>query len=230
MLLNLCDDWLTLSAKTPLALPCDKLSKMPPTASNSDQSGSVNLTGLLQRMQAGDKKARDKAVGLVYDELHRIAAKAISHERADHLLQTTALIHEAYVHLIGAQPLEIQSRGHFFAIASQQMRRILIDFARARDAKRRGSGNINLQLQDVEPGFSPRDINLLLLDESLNELQRIDARAAKVVEMRFFGGYSDKEVVEALGVSLATVRRDWDYARAWLFDRMKGANRKAASP
>ncbi len=180
-------------------------------------------------MQAGDRSASEKAVGMVYDELHRIAANALRRERSDHLLETTALIHEAYVHLIGAQPLEIQSRGHFFAIASRQMRRILIDFARARDAQSRGSGKVNLPLNGIEAGFSPRGIDLLLLDESLNELQRIDARAAKVVEMRFFGGYSDKEVVEALGVSLATVRRDWDYARAWLFDRMKGTAKTAAS-
>ncbi len=199
---------------------------MPPTASNPDQTGTVNLTRLLQRMQAGDKHASEKAVGLVYDELHRIAANAIKRERPDHPLQTTALIHEAYLHLVGAQPLEIQSRGHFFAIASQQMRRILIDLARARNAQRRGSGGIPVELDRVEITLEPRGIDLLLLDESLNELQKIDARAAQVVEMRFFGGYSDKEVVEALGVSLATVRRDWDYARAWLLDRMKGRSGK----
>jgi RNA polymerase sigma factor (TIGR02999 family) len=199
---------------------------MPPEGPKLDQTGTANLTGLLQRMQAGDKQACDKAVGLVYDELHRIAARAIQRERPDHLLQTTALIHEAYVHLIGAQPLEIQSRGHFFAIASQQMRRILIDYARARGAQRRGSGNMNLELDGVEIGSTPRGIDLLLLDESLHELQQIDARAAQIVEMRFFGGYKDKEVMEALGVSLATVRRDWDYARAWLFARMKGTGPK----
>jgi RNA polymerase sigma factor (TIGR02999 family) len=200
------------------------------TAPNSDQTATtVNLTGLLQRMQAGDQSASEKAVGLVYNELHRIAANALKRERPDHLLQTTALIHEAYAHLVGSQPLEIQSRGHFFAIASQQMRRILIDYARARDAQRRGSGKVNVELHGLEIGSTPRGIDLLLLDESLHELQLVDSRAAQVVEMRFFGGYSDKEVVEALGVSLATVRRDWEFARAWLFDRMKGAGRKAAA-
>ena len=177
-------------------------------------------------MQAGDHKASEKAVGLVYDESHKIAAKAIAHERPDHLLQTTALIHEAYIHLIGAQPLEIQSRGHFFAIASQQMRRILIDHARARGAQRRGSGGVNLELEGLQIGSAPKGIDLLVLDESLEELQKIDPRAAQVVEMRFFGGYRDQEVVEALGVSLATVRRDWDFARAWLFDRMRGSGQK----
>jgi RNA polymerase sigma factor (TIGR02999 family) len=201
---------------------------MATTPPNADSTGMANLTGLLQRMQAGDQHASEKAVNLVYEELHRIAAKALKRERPDHLLQTTALIHEAYVHLIGAQSLEIQSRGHFFAIASQQMRRILIDHARARAAHRRGAGVANLELDGVEIGSVPRGIDLLLLDESLHELQQLDARAAKVVEMRFFGGYSDKEVVEALGVSLATVRRDWEFARAWLFDRMRGDGRKPA--
>lgn len=197
-------------------------------APKSEATGTGNLTGLLQRMQAGDSRASEKAVGLIYDELHRIAARAIHHERQDHLLQTTALINEAYVHLIGEQPVEIQSRGHFFAIASQQMRRILIDYARARDAKRRGgAGALKLSLDGIDIGAAPRGIDLLLLDESLQELQQIDPRAAQVVEMRFFGGYKDKEVMEALGVSLATVRRDWEYARVWLFDRMKGATPKA---
>jgi RNA polymerase sigma factor (TIGR02999 family) len=195
-------------------------------APKADQTGTANLTGLLQRMQAGDRQASEKAVGLVYDELHRIAANALKRERPDHLLQTTALIHEAYAHLVGAHPLEIQSRGHFFAIASQQMRRILIDHARARAAQRRGSGAVNLELKGLEIGSAPRGIDLLLLDESLRELQQIDPRAAQVVEMRFFGGYRDREVMEALGVSLATVRRDWEFARAWLFDRMKGGGQK----
>lgn len=195
---------------------------MPPTAPSPEPTGPANLTGLLQRMQAGDPLASEKAIGLVYAELHRIAARAIQHERQDHLLQTTALIHEAYVHLLGDQPIEIQSRGHFFAIASQQMRRILIDYSRARNAQRRGAGALPLSLVDIDIGASPRGIDLLLLDESLQELALIDPRAAKVVEMRFFGGYKDKEVMEALGVSLNTVRRDWDYARVWLFDRMKG--------
>jgi RNA polymerase sigma factor (TIGR02999 family) len=195
-------------------------------ASNPDQSGTVNLTRLLQRMQAGDRHASEEAARLVYGELHRIAANAIKRERPDHPLQTTALIHEVYLHLLGAQPLEIHSRGHFFAIASQQMRRIFIDLARARNAQRRGSGEVPGELGQVEIALAPRGIDLLLLDESLDELQKIDARAVQVVEMRFFGGYSDKEVAEAMGVSLATVRRDWDYARAWLLDRMKSSSPK----
>jgi len=175
-------------------------------------------------MQAGDKLAGEKAVGLVYGELHRIASRELRRERSDHLLQTTALIHEAYARLVGPAQGEIQNRGHFFAIASQQMRRILVDHARARNSQRRGGGAANFDINELQVGFAPRGIDLLLLDESLEQLQQLDERAAKVVELRFFGGYSDREVVEALGVSLATVRRDWEFARAWLFKRMKGEN------
>jgi RNA polymerase sigma factor (TIGR02999 family) len=194
---------------------------------NPEKTETANLTGLLQRMQAGDQYAGEKAVGLVYGELHRIAARELKGERPGHLLQTTALIHEAYARLVGQRSLEIQSRGHFFAIASHQMRRILVDHARARNAQRRGSGAAHVELDGTQIGLPPRGIDLLLLDESLRELQRIDPRAAKVVELRFFGGHNDQEVVEALGVSLATVRRDWEFARAWLFDRMHGGNPKS---
>jgi RNA polymerase sigma factor (TIGR02999 family) len=192
----------------------------------SDHAETVNLTGLLQRMQAGDNVAREKAIGLIYGELHRIASRELRHEHANHLLQTTALIHEAYARLVGSAPSEIQNRRHFFAIASQQMRRILVDRARARNAQRRGGGSPNLDIEELQIGVKPRGVDLLLLDESLEQLQQVDVRAAKVVEMRFFGGYTDKEVVEALGISLSMVRRDWEFARAWLFNRMNGDQRK----
>lgn len=194
-----------------------------------DGNETGNLTGLLQRMQAGDKQAEEKAVGLVYEELHRIASRELRRERADHLLQTTALINEAYARLAGSKKTQIQNRGHFFAIASQQMRRILVDYARARDTQRRGGGAVNLDINDLQVGSAPKDIDLLLLDESLEKLNKIDPRAARVVELRFFGGYGDLEVVEALGVSLATVRRDWEFARAWLASRMNDAKSKAHS-
>lgn len=197
--------------------------------SGAPKSEPCDLTGLLNRMQSGDPRAGEEAVGLVYAELHRIASKELRRERPNHLLQTTALIHEAYARLAGSQSLQVQNRSHFFAIASQQMRRILVDYARARNAQRRGRGAPNVELDGVQIGISPRSIDLLLLDESLDELQRIDSRAAKVVELRFFGGYGDREVVEVLGVSLASVRRDWEFARAWLFDRMNGGGIPSAS-
>jgi len=173
-------------------------------------------------MQLGDRDAGDQAVALVYNELHRIAASHLRKEAPGHTLVATALIHEAYVRLAGGADFEIQNRGHFFAIASQQMRRILVDHARGKNTERRGSGAIQVGLDEVHEGSDPPPIDLLLLDESLRELERVEPRAAKVVELRYFGGYTDKEVVEALGVSLATVRRDWDFARCWLFDRMRG--------
>ena len=174
-------------------------------------------------MQLGDRDAGDQAVALVYNELHRIAANHLRKEAPGHTLVATALIHEAYVRLAGGASFEIQNRGHFFAIASQQMRRILVDHARGKNAQRRGSGAIQVGLDQAQSaGSDPPPIDLLLLDESLRELERVEPRAAKVVELRYFGGYTDKEVVEALGVSLATVRRDWEFARCWLFDRMQG--------
>jgi RNA polymerase sigma factor (TIGR02999 family) len=181
------------------------------------------ITQLLKQMQLGDRDAGDQAVALVYNELHRIAANHLRKEAPGHTLVATALIHEAYVRLAGGASFEIQNRGHFFAIASQQMRRILVDHARGKNAQRRGSGAIQVGLDQAQSaGSDPPPIDLLLLDESLRELERVEPRAAKVVELRYFGGYTDKEVVEALGVSLATVRRDWEFARCWLFDRMQG--------
>jgi len=181
-----------------------------------------DLTTLLKKMQQGDHGAAERAVGLVYDELHRIAARELRGERPGHLLQTTALIHEAYARLVGSEALQIQSRIHFFSIASRQMRRILVDYARARDSQRRGGEAINLRLEKIEVGTGSVGIDLLLLDESLRELLCVDPRAAQIVELRFFGGYSEKEIAEALGISFSAVRRDWEFARSWLFNRMHG--------
>lgn len=179
-----------------------------------------NLTLLLTQMQRGDDQAGAKAIALVYSELHRIASRELRKERPGHLLQTTALIHEAYTRLIGSQGLEIQNRMHFFAVASQQMRRVLVDYARSNNAQKRGGGAAKVALDQVQAGIDPRATNLIALDESLHELERIDPRAAHVVEMRYFGGYSDQEIGEALGISVPTLRRDWEFARSWLFDRM----------
>ncbi|HLY18552.1 MAG TPA: ECF-type sigma factor [Bryobacteraceae bacterium] len=180
-----------------------------------------NITVLLNRMQKGDRQAGQEAATLIYGELHRIAAGAMRHEREGHILQTTALVNEAYLRLAGSASLKIESRTHFFAIASQQMRRILVDHARTAAAQRRGGGVVRIALDAVQAGAEDRSLDLLLLDESLAELERIAPRAAKVIELRYFGGYSDKDVVDALGVSLATVRRDWEFARSWLYRRMR---------
>ena len=190
-------------------------------AAKSGDGVPSRLTVLLKQMQRGDRDAGDKAVALVYDELHQIASRELRRERPGHTLVTTALLNEAYLRFVGSGTLEIQSREHFFAIASQQMRRILVDHARAKHAQRRGGGGIHIGLDDVQIGMAPRGIDLLSLDIALKELEAVEPRAAKVVELRYFGGYTDKQVAQALGISLATVRRDWEFARCWLFDRMK---------
>src|SRR5579875_1007202 len=136
-------------------------------APESGKAEPPSLTLLLKRMQGGDHNAAEQAVELVYSELHRIASRELSHERPGHLLQTTALIHEAYARLVESNTLEIQNRLHFFAIASQQMRRILVDYARARNTKKRGSGTIAVGLDGIQVGLKPRGIDLLLLDEAL---------------------------------------------------------------
>jgi len=185
-----------------------------------------DLTLLLNRMQEGDRAAGQEAASKIYGELHRIASREMRRERPGHTLQTTALINEAYLRLSAAGSLEIQSRGHFMAVASQQMRRILVDHARSSGAQRRGGGALQIDLDAVQAAADGRSTDLLLLDESLAELERLDPRAAKVIELRYFGGYTDKEVVEALGGSLATVRRDWEFARSWLFSRMQAQPHK----
>ena len=194
--------------------------------STRDDPARGGLTYLLNRMQSGDKDAGDQAVTLVYDELHRIAARQMQGERGGGDLQTTALIHEAYARLVGGEPIEIQSRGHFFAIASQQMRRVLVDAARSERAQKRGGLALKVPLDEVRIAAGSRGEDMLALDEALRELELIDPRAAKVVELRYFGGYTDKEVVETLGVALSTVRRDWEFARSWLFDQMNGGRTK----
>jgi RNA polymerase sigma factor (TIGR02999 family) len=186
------------------------------------QGETGGLTLLLNRMQRGDRAAGEEAAARIYGELHRIASREMRHERPGHTLQATALVNEAYLRLAAAGSLEIQSRGHFYAVASQQMRRILVDHARSAGAQRRGGGAVQMDLDAVQLGAEGRNVDLLSLDESLAELEKIEPRAAKVVELRYFGGHTDKEVVEALGVSLATVRRDWEFARSWLFRRMQG--------
>ena len=191
-------------------------------ARNRPESEPPNVTTLLNRMRDGDRDAGNEVAGLVYDELRRIASREMRFEREGHLLQTTALVHEAYLKLVGAQSLEIQNRAHFFAVASQQMRRILVDHARASGAQRRGGGASRVELEGLQIAAAGHSIDLLLLDESLTELEHLDPRSVRVVELRYFGGYTEKEIVEALNISAATVQRDWEFARSWLFDRMTG--------
>jgi RNA polymerase sigma factor (TIGR02999 family) len=197
---------------------------------NGDPHANGGLTLLLNRMQQGDSAAATAAAEAVYDELHRIASRQIRRERRNHTLEATSLVNEAYLRLVGGQALELRNRAHFFAVASRQMRRVLVDHARAGNAAKRGSGARRITL-DVSRDIShagvshavaqTHHIDVVELDEALTALGRVDARAAQVVELRFFGGHSDQEAAETLGVSPNTVRRDWEFARSWLFDHMK---------
>lgn len=178
------------------------------------------ITTLLQGWRAGDRKALDVLVPIVYRELHRIAHFQLRHERPDHTLQSAALVNEAYLRMVGLRPPRWESRSHFFAIAAQQMRQILVDYARRHRARKRGGGEETLSLEDttmlVSEKSNNKDVDVVALDDALNALAAIDARKAQVVELRFFGGLNFDETAEVLKVSPATVARDWSTARAWL--------------
>jgi RNA polymerase sigma-70 factor, ECF subfamily len=193
-----------------------------------ENSETRQMTTLLNAMQRGDREASEKAAALVYDELRRIASRQLHRERPGHTLITAGLVNEAYLRLSGGEPFPVLNRGHFFAIASQQMRRILVDHARAKNAERRGGAAVSVGLDHAEGASAPPDVDVLSLHEALEELETVDPRAAQVVELRYFGGYTDKEVVEALSVPFATVRRDWEFARSWLADRLRNRARPAA--
>ena len=181
-----------------------------------------DVTRLLAEWRGGgDVAALDQLLPLLYDELRRIARQRLRAERTGHTLQTAALVHEAYLRLVDQQGATIQNRAHFLAIAAQLMRQILVDHARRRRAGKRGGGMaMTIALDEGSIPVGPPDIDLLALHESLEKLAAIDPRQSRVVEMRFFAGLDVEEIAEALGVSPATVRRDWAMARAWLYRRL----------
>ena len=178
---------------------------------------SQNLTELLHEWQQGDKSALDKLTPLVYDELRRIAHRYVQRERDGHTLETTALVNEAYLRLIGQRKIAWQNRAHFFAVIAQVMRHILIDHARRRHYIKRGGLAQQVSLDDVSLMTRERAAELVALDEALNELAKLDPRKGRVVELRYFGGLSLEETADVLGVSVMTVRRDWRAAKAWLY-------------
>jgi RNA polymerase sigma-70 factor (ECF subfamily) len=178
-----------------------------------------DITQLLSSISKGDSAAATQLLDIVYSELHRLAGRYMSRERVDHSLQTTGLVHEAYIRLFGTNNLpSLNDRGHFFAVAANQMRRILVDHARQNCAnKRRG---ISIPIDEAYHISSGRDEDVIAVDDALKELAEIDSEGSKVVELRFFGGYTDKETAEILGKNLARVRRDWEFARSWLYARL----------
>lgn len=178
---------------------------------------SEQITQLLKEWSEGNQTALDKLMPLVYEELHRQASRYIRKERSGHTLQTTALIHEAYLKLIGHNQIEWQNRSHFFALASTAMRRILVDYARERHRAKRGGVAENVAIDEaLQISEREKNIDLIALDEALNRLAKMNERQARVVELKYFSGLSNDETAEVLGVSNATVRNDWNIAKAWL--------------
>lgn len=182
----------------------------------------ASVTRLLLDWQGGDQAALDRLVPLVYGELRAIAGRYLSRESSGHTLQSTALVHEVYVKLVGQHSVRWQNRAHFFGIAAQMMRRILVDHARGQHRQKRGGTSVTVSLDDamvaVEPGV---DIDLIALDDALTSLAELDPRGARVVELRFFSGLTVEETAEVLATSPGTVKRDWNSARAWLFRAMR---------
>lgn len=176
-----------------------------------------NLTVMLKEAQAGKRSSLDEFLPLVYDELKKIAAYKLSLERGNHTLQATALVHEAYLRLIDQHSVDWQNRAHFFAIASEMMRRILVNHAEAHNAKKRGDGKTLISLDDVENLAADSEVDLIFLDNALKELEAFDATQAKIVELKFFGGLSVEETAEVLKISGITVMREWQKAKAWLY-------------
>jgi RNA polymerase sigma factor (TIGR02999 family) len=181
---------------------------------------SGKFTELLQQWVKGDKEALGLVAPVVYQELRRLAHFQLKRERADHVLQSTALVNEAFVRLLGGQPVELHNRTHFIAIAARLMRQVLMEYARSRKANKR-DGGFRVSFEHVAELPISSDPQLEALDHALDDLSRIDERQAKVVEMRFFGGLTAPEISEVLGISVATVERDWRTARIWLRREMR---------
>jgi RNA polymerase sigma factor (TIGR02999 family) len=184
--------------------------------------GGGEITGLLQRWASGDRQALAQLAPLVYDELRRLAQSYLRGQGDGHTLPATALVHELYLQLCHRAEPRLENRAHFFAVAAKMMRHILVDHARRRGALKRGRSAGLEPLDNALTVPVQANLDLLSLNESLTELAAVDLRKSRVVEMRFFGGMSEKEIATVTGTSEATVRRDWTIARAWLYRRMEG--------
>lgn len=175
-----------------------------------------DVTQWLERWSEGDREALDALTPAVYQELRRIAAAYLRRERSDHTLQPTALVHEAFIKLIDQRHMQWKNRAHFFGVAAQMMRRILVDHARARAADKRGGGRSHLLLDDAMDVAAVNQVDVLAVDDALHRLAEIDPDQVRIVELRFFGGLTIEEAAEVLGWSSGTVKREWSVARAWL--------------
>lgn len=181
-----------------------------------------DVTLLLQRWSSGDRDALDRLIEIVYPELHRIAMRHLRQERPDPTLQCTALVHEAYLRLAGKREIQWSGRSHFFAVASRVIRGILVDYQRARGSAKRGGGEERVVLDEAAGASGPEPVDVLDLDLALTELEQLDPQQARIVEMRFFGGLGVEETAHVLGISPATVKRDWVLAKTWIHRRLTG--------
>ena len=184
----------------------------------------TGITQLIAGARNGERAALDELLPLVYEELRCLADHYLRQERPDHTLQPTALVHEAYLRLVGQTSISWQNRAHFFSVAAQVMRHVLIDHARRHNADKRGGGGLRLSLDEAISFFEERDVNLIALDEALDRLAELDAQQARVVELRFYGGLTVEEVAEVLKVSTDAVRYDWRMAKAWLHREVSGSD------
>ena len=191
-----------------------------PSAKPLKEAAPHEITKLLKDWSGGDSTALDRVIPLVYDELHRLAHQHMRRERAGHLLQTSALINEAYLRLMEQPELNLENRTHFFGIAARLMRQILVDEARKRNSAKRGGDAIQVSLTEATNVVQEQAANVVALDDALKILEGIDGRQSEIVELRFFGGLSIEETAKVLSVSPGTVMRDWTFARAWLRNEM----------
>jgi RNA polymerase sigma factor (TIGR02999 family) len=187
----------------------------------NNQAGTESITRLLIELTEGNHNAVDALLPLIYDELRSLAANYLRRERPDHTLQPTALVHEAYLRLIDQMHVNWQNRAHFFGIAAQMMRRILIDHARSREAGKRGHDFQKISLDENIDKAAERSAELIALDDALKALAEFDEQKSRIVEMRYFGGLTFEETAEVLGVSAVTVKRHWRMAKAWLYGQMQ---------
>lgn len=185
------------------------------------ESVSPDVTSLLKKLADGNQEAARELIPVIYQELHRLAVGHLRHERRDHTLQPTALVHEAYIKLVAQRNADWQNRAHFFAVASNLMRRILVDYARRQLRAKRGGQQTKLSLDEVVLRSPDRPDKMLALDECLTRLEKLDARQSRIVELRYFGGLTIEEAAGILGVSPTTVRREWTSAKAYLYGELK---------
>jgi len=179
-----------------------------------------DVTQLLMNWSQGDQGALEQLMPLVYGELRRLASSYLRRERSNHTLQSTALVHEAFMRLVNQQDVQWRNRAHFYAIAAQMIRRILVDYARSQHAEKRGAGAVKLELDEAMAVPQQSEIDLLGLNDALDQLAELDARQSRVVELRFFAGLSIEETAEVMHLSPASIKREWNTARAWLFRQM----------